>query len=95
MKIARNLSSIPNDRILDWSILKAFADEKIYVAEIMIYLSDRVENMGKEETAGYQHFFRFPQCFFKAFSQRVVKSGLCGKENLDWERVFKMLVTCI
>ena len=39
-----------HDKILDWTKLKTFADDKINVAEMMISLSDRVENIvGKEE----------------------------------------------
>ena len=34
-----------------------------------------IENfVGKGDSAGYQHFFLFPQCFEKAFIPRVVKS---------------------
>ena len=44
---------LPNDKILDRSKFKAFADDKIYVM-------GRVENiMGKAESAGYQHFLLF------------------------------------
>ena len=49
---------------LDWSKSKALADDKINVAEMMIPLSDRVENIvGKGENTGYQHCLLFPQCF--------------------------------
>ena len=57
-------NSLPNDKILDWSTLKALADAKIDVAEMIISLYDRVENiMGKGENAGYQHFLLFPHFF--------------------------------
>ena len=50
--------------MVDWPKLKALADDKIDVTEMMMSLSDRVENIvGKEENAGYQHFLLFPQCF--------------------------------
>ena len=53
--ILRN--SLPNDKISDVTKLKAFADDKLNVARIMIYLLDRVENtVGNEENAGYQYF---------------------------------------
>ena len=43
--------------------LKAFADDKLNVTKMTISLFERVENtVGKEENAGYQHFF--PQFFF-------------------------------
>ena len=63
------LFSLPNDTILDWSKLKAFADEKLRVAKMIISVYDRVENIvGKGENAGYQHFLLFPRCFQKASS---------------------------
>ena len=46
--------------------LKAFVDDKINVAQMMIPVFDRVENIvGKGENAGYQRFLLFPQCFQK------------------------------
>ena len=74
--------TLPNDKILDVTKLKAFADDKINVVQIMIPVLKRVENIvGKGENAGYQHFHLFPQCFQKAslFPQCFHKSGLCGK----------------
>ena len=56
-----------NDKILDWSKLKAFTDNKINVTKILKFVLGRVENiLGKGENAGYQHFLLFPQCFQKA-----------------------------
>ena len=76
-----NFNSIINGKILDWSKLKAFADDKITIAEIKISLSHRVENIeGKGKNAGYQHFLLFPQCFQKLLFQGPYKSGLCGRE---------------
>ena len=60
-------NSFPNDKILDWSELKAFADDKINVTQKLTFSLGWVENIvGKEESAGYQHFLLFPQCFQKA-----------------------------
>ena len=60
--------SAPNDKILDWFKLKAFAD-KINVTEKLKFVLGRVENIvGKGENAGYQHFLLFPQCTM--FSKR-------------------------
>ena len=57
--------------------LKAFADDKINMAHLMISVFDRVENMvGKEENAGYQHVLLFPQCFQKASSLESFKVGI-------------------
>ena len=53
---------LPIDKILDVMKFKAFADDKIDVAEMMTSIFDSVENtVGKGENAGYQHFLLFPQ----------------------------------
>ena len=63
--------------MLDWSILKAFADDKIRVFKMMIFVFDRVENiMGKGENAGNQHFLLFPQCFQRAYYPGLLKVGI-------------------
>ena len=59
------LNSLPNDKILDWSRLKAFADDKINVDEKFKFCLGKVENVGKGEYAGHQHFLLFLQCFQK------------------------------
>ena len=58
--------SLPNNKILDLTKLKAFADDKMNVAQVMISVFDRVENTeGKGKIVGYQHFLLSPQCFQK------------------------------
>ena len=57
----------PNRKVLDMTKLKAFADDKLNAAKIII--------------SGYQHFLLFPQCFQKPSSLWSLKSGLCGKES--------------
>ena len=62
-----SVNSLPNDKILDWSKLKAFADDLIRVMENLKFVLGRAESIvGKGENAGYQHFLLFPQCFQKA-----------------------------
>ena len=69
--------SLPNDIILDRTKLKAFADDKLNVAVLMIFLFDRVENtVGKGENAGFQHFLLFPQCFRKLCFIGSLKVGI-------------------
>ena len=73
------MNSLPNNIFLDWSKLKALADDnlKIKVAKIMISLLDRVENIvEKGENAGYQHFLLFPQYFQKACFPGLLKVGI-------------------
>ena len=64
LPISDFLTSLPKDKILDWTKLKAFADDKINVTEKLKSVLGRVENIvGKGENARYQHFLLFPQCF--------------------------------
>ena len=58
--------SLPNDKILDWSKLKEFTDDKIIMNKILKFGLGRVENIaGKGENAGYHHFLLFPTIFSK------------------------------
>ena len=44
--------TLPNDKILDVTKMKAFADDKLIIARMMNFLFDRVENpVGKRENA--------------------------------------------
>ena len=55
-------NSLPNDKILEWYNMKAFADNKFSVT--IICICDIVEKIvGKVENAVYQHFLLFPQSF--------------------------------
>ena len=76
------VNTLPDDKILDWSKLKAIADDKINGNEKLKFGFRRVENIvGKEENAGYQHFLLFPQCF-----QNPSFSGLL-RVGIVWLRV--------
>ena len=62
---------------LDMTKSKAFADDKLNVARMMISLLGRVENtVGKGENAGYQHFLLFLKCFPKPSSLGSLKVGI-------------------
>ena len=74
-------SSLPNNKISDWSKFKVFADDIINVTQKLKFILERAENIvGKGENAGHQHFLLFQQCFLKAFFTGSLKVGLCGKE---------------
>ena len=54
-KLTDNFNSLANDKLLDWSNLKAFADNKIKVTEKMKFVLEMIENIvGKGENAGHQ-----------------------------------------
>ena len=70
-------NSLPNDKILQWSKLKALTDDKINVTEESKLVLFREENIvGKGENAGYQHYLLCPQCFQKANFTEVLKVGI-------------------
>ena len=63
------MNVLPNKKILDWTKLKAFEDNNLNNAEIMISAYDRMKNIvGKGENAGYQHFLLFPHNVFQKVS---------------------------
>ena len=84
-KSSNNLNSLPNNRFLDWSKLKAFADNKINVTELHTFFLGWVENIvGKGENAGYQHFLLFPQCFQKGSFSGSLKVGIVWERVMTW-----------
>ena len=75
--LKNSLYPLPDDKLLDVTKLKAFADDKFNVDRMLTSLLDRVENtVGKEENADYQHFLLFPQCFAKPSSLGSLKFGI-------------------
>ena len=77
MKWILVLNPLPNVEILDLSKLKAFADDKINVNEIIKFGLEWVENIVERgENANIQHFLLFPQCFQKASFLGSLKVGI-------------------
>ena len=63
----QRVDPLPDDKILDLSKLKQFADDNFIFDENSRKFSKRVENtVGKGEIACYEQFLLFPQCFQKA-----------------------------
>ena len=57
--------------------MKTFAEDKLNIAKVIIFLFDGVENtVRKGENAGYQYFLFFPQCFQKSCSLGLFKVGI-------------------
>ena len=59
-------NSLPNNKILDWSKVKAFVDDKLNVINKLKFVLGWVENIvGKGENSGFQRFLTmFSQAFF-------------------------------
>ena len=61
------LNPLPDDKILDWSILKQSADNNFYFDVNSRKFSKLLEkNVGNGEIACYKQFLLFPQCFQEA-----------------------------
>ena len=68
--------------------LKAFADDKLNVARMLISLLHRMENtVGKGENAGYQHFLLFPLCFPKPSSLGSLKLLYTNSVSLEESKI--------
>ena len=71
------LSSAQNNTILDWSKLKAIANDKINEVEKLKVALGCVENIvWKRENSASQHFLFFPQCFQKASLSVSLRVGI-------------------
>ena len=65
---------LPNNKILEYSKWKAYADDKIQVDEKLKFVMGLEENiLRKGENAVYQQFLFFPQCFEKLSFLRLLK----------------------
>ena len=74
---AQFLNCLANDKCLDWTKFKEFADDKTNIDKRLISVFARVENIaGKGENGGHQHFLLFPQCFQKASFSGSLKLGI-------------------
>ena len=81
--ITEMLNPFPNDKILDSSKLKEFADDNFKFDESVRKFFKQVEDTeGKEEIARYKQFLLFPQCF-----QKTCYTADMKKPGLVWERV--------
>ena len=92
------LNSLPNEKILDMTKVKASEDNKLNVAKMIISLCYRVENtVGKEENAGYQHFLLFPQCFPKPISLGSLKVWIFKGQKFcihQIESIYRLQIEC-
>ena len=71
--------------MLDWSELKAFAENRIIVTEkLKVYVRKGRKQCGKRRKCWLPAFSPFPHNVFKSlFFQGSKESGLCGKELTD------------
>ena len=77
-------SFLPNDKNLERTKLKAFADNKLNTAKMMTAFYDREENMvGKGENVVYQHFLLFFHCFLRVCLPGSLKVYFSAKFSLQ------------
>ena len=78
------VNSLPYDKNMDWSKLKAFADDKLNATEKSKFVLGCVENIvGKNRKCWFPAFSPFPTNVFNRLLSCVVKSGLCGKKLIS------------
>ena len=78
------LNSLPNDKMLDPSKFKAFADDKLNVNQKSQFLFLGVGNIvERRENAAYQYFLLFPKFFQKASFSVSLKVALLGTKILQ------------
>ena len=66
------INPFSNDKILHWTKLKAFTDDKFNVVKMRIFLLGRVENIVEQEQQIVARYARLtPSC----------KAGACTKQN--------------
>ena len=71
------VNSLSNDKFLDVIKLKAFADDKLNVAKMTIFLFDRAEKHGRKREMLVTSIFSFyPQCFPKLSCFGSLKVGI-------------------
>ena len=64
LRAAPCLTLLPNDKMLEESKLKAFADDKVIWTQKLKFVLGKIEHIvGKGEDAGYQHFLIFYNVF--------------------------------
>ena len=67
-------NSLPKDNVLNWSKLKALADNKLNILVNLKFDFGKVESkLEKEENAGYQHFLLFQKFFKMAYFPGLLK----------------------
>ena len=73
------IDSLPNNKIVDWSNLKAFADDKINVTEKLKFtcFEKHRKHHGKWRKCWLPAFSHFPILFSKGSFFRVIKSQDC------------------
>ena len=79
LKLNGGISANPflNDKILNSSKLKQFAQDNFKCYENGRKFSNKVENsVGKGEIARYEQFLLFLQCFQKTFTADTKKQGI-------------------
>ena len=65
-----SIETLPNDKILDWTKLKAFADDIKNMTEKLKFVVRRVEkHCGKGQNASLPAFFPIPSVFKQFLSQ--------------------------
>ena len=72
-----HLNSLPNDKMIDWPKLKAFADDKIKILKMMNLSLIRLKTLWEKEKMLVINICPFSTMFSMGFLPRVIKSQDC------------------
>ena len=61
------INSLPNDKILDWSKIKAFAEDKVNLTQKLKFALGRVENCGEWRKSWLPAFSPYPTMFSNGY----------------------------
>ena len=82
--LRRNFNPLPDNNFLDWTRLKAFADNKLNAGNLKISVFEMLETLWEKEKMLVTSIFSFSHNVFKShLFQGCQKSGLCGEELND------------
>ena len=88
MLVYKCFNSLPNNKILEWSNLKAVADNKVNAIEKLKFVLGWVKNIvGIRRKCWFPARSPFPTMFSKGIFLRVVKSWDCVVKSYIWTRL--------
>ena len=73
VRTGKGSTLLSDSKILDWSKLKAFINDKINMKKLTLFRKGK-KHCGKWRKCCYQHFLFFPQCFQKASYTGALKA---------------------
>ena len=89
-----SFNTLPNNKILDHSILNAFADNKLKMIQMAKFVLDKIENIvGKKENAGNQYSITCIQRPVKESNESGLLQPVVCKCRFYWVDLRRVVVS--